>query len=77
MNENKKTIKIDCLGDICPLPIMKLQAKLNKLENDIEIMLITDHSCTLSAVTDFCKLNKFKQNAVEVINGVWEITISR
>ncbi len=69
--------KIDCLGEICPIPIIKIQKKLNEIKNGETYMLITDHSCTLTSVNDFCKKHILSCNATEVINGVWEIVISK
>ena len=62
---------IDCFGDICPLPIIKIENKLKTLGEGEEFMLVTDHSCTLAAIKDKYagKVTKID----EVMNGVWEI----
>ncbi len=70
-------IKIDCMGDICPIPIMRIQSKLSQIQNGITYMLITDHSCALTSVEDFCKEHKLTCLPTEVMNGVWEIIISK
>ncbi len=77
MSKSIKIKKIDCLGDICPIPIMKLSKNLKHIEDGEACMLITDHSCTLTSVTDFCKNHKLMLSADEVMNGVWEITINK
>lgn len=69
-------IKIDCLGDMCPVPVLRLKNVMNSLKNGEEYMLVTDHSCTISNIESFCKANNLTCDADEVINGVWEITIS-
>ncbi len=76
MTSNAQIEKIDCLGEICPIPIMKLQANLKEIKMGKTYMLITDHSCALTNVADYCKKYKLKCNATEVMNGVWEIVIS-
>ncbi len=69
-------IKIDCLGDICPVPVIRLKAVIDLIKNGEEYMLITDHSCTISSIEAFCKIHNLKHNTEEIINGVWEITIT-
>ncbi len=39
-------------------------------------MLVTDHSCTISNIEAFCKANNLSYATEEVINGVWEVTVS-
>lgn len=68
--------KIDCLGEICPIPIILLQKEKANIKNGETILLVTDHSCTLSAVADFCKNHHFSMYSDEMMPGVWEITIS-
>lgn len=67
--------KIDCLGDICPVPIVRLQKKLAQIKKGVPVMLVTDHSCTCQSVNDFCKLHNLRCEVDEVIAGVWEIMI--
>ena len=66
-------VTIDCLGEICPVPIMRLQQALKGGE---EILLITDHSCVPKVIEDFCLSKKLGYLADEVINGVWELHIT-
>ena len=68
-------ITIDCLGDMCPIPVLKAQKEFKKLASGDTIKIITDHSCALESVT-----NKFKKHQVssdEIIVGVWEIFITK
>ncbi|MEG0328187.1 MAG: sulfurtransferase TusA family protein [Erysipelothrix sp.] len=69
--------RIDCLGDICPIPILNLQKELESIHDGNEVTLITDHSCTLQSVNDFCAMHSLKYTVDEVITGVWEIIISK
>ena len=68
---------LDCLGEICPVPILKLQAVLKKIEQGEEYLLVTDHSCSVPSVQDFCRKHRLTCQVEEVMNGVWEIKISR
>lgn len=70
--------KIDCLGDFCPIPILKIKAELKTLAKGASFMVITDHSCVLQSITDhFKNSTDISLEPEEVMNGVWEITITR
>jgi TusA-related sulfurtransferase len=64
---------VDCLGDMCPIPVLKVKNKLKSTGSGETIKIVTDHSCVLDSL-----LSKFKKHKItykEVINGVWEIYI--
>ncbi len=70
--------KIDCLGEFCPIPILKIKEELKTLSKDTSFMLVTDHSCVLQSITDhFGKSSVIRVEPEEVINGVWEIIITK
>lgn len=68
--------KIDCLGEICPVPLIKLQKEMPYIKSGEKIMVVTDHSCTKQTLTEFCKTHNLELECQEVLNGVWEIYIS-
>jgi TusA-related sulfurtransferase len=68
--------EIDCLGEICPVPVMKLKSVMKSIKSGEDYLLITDHSCTIQNLESFCKANHLKYCSEEVINGVWEITVT-
>lgn len=70
-------IKINCLGDMCPIPVIKLTSELETLATHEHILLISDHSCTKKTVEAFAKSRNLHFLTQEVINGVWEIEIYR
>ena len=65
--------EIDCLGDMCPLPILKLREEIKK--GTPEIMIITDHSCVAQSMKDFIPHLQLYYEIVESIPGIWEITV--
>lgn len=69
--------ELDCLGDMCPVPVMKLQKFVQLQGAGESVKLITDHSCTVESVTGFCKKHKLLLSVVEPINGVWELTVTK
>jgi len=75
--EKTNLLELNCLGDICPVPIMKLMKYEKQLSKGKKIMLITDHSCTAESVKNYCLSQKLMLEIVEPINGVWEMYISK
>ena len=75
--KEKPMKKIDCLGDMCPVPVMKLQRETRKMKPGERVLLITDHSCTVKSVREFCAGMQMACVCDEVMNGVWETTVSR
>lgn len=66
---------IDCLGDMCPIPILKTKKEMKDMKSGEVIKIVTDHSCVLESVT-----HQFKKHQVrceEVLSGVWEIYITK
>jgi len=74
----EKDIKvIDCFGDICPIPIIKIEQELETLKPGESFMLVTDHSCTMEAIKDKYSKSKVKLKSKEVMNGGWEVYIKK
>ena len=70
--------KVDCLGEFCPIPILKIKEELKTLPKGESFMLVTDHSCVLQSIKDhFKKSSNINVEPEEVINGVWEIIITK
>ena len=69
--------RLDCIGDMCPLPLMKLTQCREQLDRGESVMVVTDHSCTCESILNYCEKQRFRVQVVEPVAGVWEITISR
>lgn len=69
-------IELDCLGDICPVPAIRLKETLKALPKGESILLVTDHSCVLNSIESICHSQSMACESNEVINGVWEISIT-
>lgn len=74
--EEKDILIIDCLGDICPLPIMRFQKLEEALAKGQQIKIITDHSCASENLIGYCRLHTYAIQVVEPISGVWEIYVN-
>ena len=68
---------IDCLGEFCPVPILKIKAELKITSIGDSFMVVTDHSCVLQSIQDHFKKSNNTVESDEVINGVWEIIVTK
>lgn len=75
MNNNPKVI--DCFGDICPVPIIKIEQELKIMKPGESFILVTDHSCTIEAIREKYRTRKVDIRIEEVMNGVWEVYIAK
>ena len=66
---------VDCFGEICPVPILKIESELKKMQPGDEFLLVTDHSCTIENIKEIYMPKGLIKNVDEVMNGVWEVII--
>lgn len=66
-----------CLGEICPIPLLKAQGLIEKLKPGDELMVAVDHSCVTQNLLEHFEKNGLQVTVEEVMNGVWEITIRK
>lgn len=69
--------KINCFGDFCPLPLLKAKQESKNLDVGESFMLVTDHSCVMEGLIEYFQRFSFDLSIDEVLNGVWEITITK
>ncbi|HSW35065.1 MAG TPA: sulfurtransferase TusA family protein [Candidatus Limnocylindrales bacterium] len=70
-------LKLDCLGDMCPIPILKAQEALKKLVKGDSLLLVTDHNCVARSLVEKLSKQKHQIEENEVMNGIWEITVTK
>lgn len=70
-------LKIDCFGDVCPIPILKIKKQLKISKSGDIFMIVTDHSCVHESIFETFKSYNLEITSEEVINGVWEITFKK
>lgn len=68
---------IDALGEMCPVPNMKLREKLKELEVGDTIVLKTDHSCATMTIRNEMRRKGYKTTIEEVDTGIWQVTVKR
>lgn len=70
-------VHLDCLGDMCPIPYLKAKKELAGIGKGDSVMLVTDHSCVARSVSEKLAKERYLIDEEEVMNGVWEITITK
>jgi len=69
--------EIDCLGEFCPVPLVKAQQEYKKMESGDEAVITSDLSCATSNIKNAFKNKKCKIESNEVMTGIWKITIKK
>ena len=69
--------ELDCLGEACPIPLVKAEEKLKELAiGDILIVQI-DHSCAMKNVPEWARKEGHNVELEEVDDGEWEVIIEK
>lgn len=68
---------IDSFGEMCPIPVLRIEEEIKTLEPGESFMIVVDHSCVVASIEDKYKDGKVRVAIDEVMNGVWEITVTR
>ncbi len=69
--------KVNCLGDICPVPSLKAIEQLNRLQSGETVKIVVDHSCAVMNIREAVTKLAVGFGVEEVANGIWEITLTR
>ncbi|MCK5811592.1 MAG: sulfurtransferase TusA family protein [Clostridiales bacterium] len=65
---------IDCFGEICPIPVLRIEEEIKKANAGDFFMIVVNHSCVVQSIKDKYSSPNIKMKIDEVMNGVWEIT---
>ena len=72
-----KEIKLDCLGEACPVPLIKTQKKFKKLDTGDTLIVEVDHSCAIKNVPEWARKEGHNCEIEEIADGQWEIYIEK
>jgi TusA-related sulfurtransferase len=70
-------IRLECLGEACPIPLIKAQKKMAALKAGEVMIVETDHSCALKNVPEWAIKEGYHVEVTEVDAGLWEIYIKK
>ena len=72
-----KEVVLDCLGEACPVPLVKAEKALEKLEVGDVLIVQIDHSCAMKNVPEWARKNGHNVELEEVDDGEWECFIEK
>ena len=69
---------MDCIGEPCPLPLIKVEKVLNKLrKSGDKICIEVDHTCAMTNVPELARKRGFDVEIKEVSFGECQIIIAK
>jgi len=70
-------VRIDCLYEACPIPLLKAMQKLKEMAVGDILIIETDHTCALKNIGEWVEKHRLTYEVIEVSNGEWEIKITK
>ena len=68
---------LDCLGEACPVPLMKAEKKMAEMKVGDVLIIAVDHSCAMKNIPDWARKVGHNVEVEEVDDGEWEIIIEK
>lgn len=68
---------IDSFGEMCPIPVLRIEEEIKTLEKGGSFMIVVDHSCVVESIKNKYKNRNINVKIDEVMNGVWEIIVTK
>ena len=69
--------ELDCLGEACPVPLVKAENKLKELAVGDVLIVLLDHSCAMKNVPEWARKEGHNVEIEEVDDGEWECVIEK
>ena len=69
--------ELDCLGEACPIPIVKTENKLKEMAIGDVVIVLIDHSCAMKNVPEWARKEGHNVEIEEVDDGEWECIIEK
>ncbi|MDY0242849.1 MAG: sulfurtransferase TusA family protein [Rhodospirillaceae bacterium] len=68
---------LDCLGEACPVPLVKTQKALAAMEIGDVLVVAIDHSCAMKNIPEWADKAGHNFEIDEVEGGRWDIVIEK
>ena len=72
-----KEVVLDCLGEACPVPLIKTENKLKEMAVGDVLIVQIDHSCAMKNVPEWARKEGHNVEIEEVDDGEWEVVIEK
>ncbi|ACZ01191.1 sulfurtransferase TusA family protein [Streptobacillus moniliformis] len=72
-----KEFTLDCLGEACPVPLIRTQGKMEELEIGDVLVVSIDHSCAMKNIPEWARKVGHNVEIEEIDDGEWELIIEK
>ncbi len=72
-----KEVELDCMGEACPVPLIKTEKALEKLAAGDVLIVHIDHSCAMKNVPEWARKQGHNVEIEEVDDGEWDLIIEK
>lgn len=72
-----KEYTLDCLGEACPIPLIKTQKQMSKMIVGDVVIVKIDHSCAMKNVPEWARKEGHNVEIEETGEGEWEVVIEK
>lgn len=72
-----KEVILDCLGEACPIPLVKSENAMKDLASGDVLIVQIDHSCAMKNVPEWARKEGHNVEIEEVDDGEWEVIIEK
>lgn len=70
-------LRLDCMGEACPVPLLKTQKKLASMNIGDVLVVEIDHSCAMKNVPEWARKEGHNVDIEETGDGEWQIYIEK
>ena len=68
---------LDCMGEACPVPLLKAEKKMADLAVGDILIVSIDHSCAMKNVPEWARKQGYNVEIDEIEEGEWEVVIEK
>ena len=72
-----KEVILDCLGEACPIPLVKSENAMKELASGDVLIVQIDHRCAMKNVPEWARKEGHNVEIEEVDDGEWEVIIEK
>ncbi len=72
-----KEVVLDCLGEACPIPLIKAEKALKKMAANDVLVVEIDHSCAMKNIPEWARKQGHNVEVEEIEDGQWEVIIEK
>ncbi|MBU3190185.1 sulfurtransferase TusA family protein [Clostridium bowmanii] len=70
-------VNLNCLGEVCPIPLIKAQKKLAIMKVGDVLIVEIDHSCAMKNIPEWARKEGHNVDIEEIDDGQWEVYIEK